>query len=164
MKKGFFIVLFLLASVFAFSEELNGFNDIFFGTSKTAVIALMEGKGYTPSSPSANVVSFSKENETFLNTKVKEYRFYFNSSNNKFISYTMILDKNGVKQPFKEAPLYIQGKYNCGDSEIISNNAIFCCKISMKNNEATVVLIDTYTNEYVINFYSYNRFLDFDIL
>lgn len=164
MKKGFFIVFFLLASVFVFADELTGFDDIDFGTHENKVIALMESKGYKASYPTRFCVSFSKDNETFLEAKVKEYRFYFNSSDNTFISYTMILDKSNITSPFKEAPLFIQKKYNSDDVSIINNKAFFCCKISLNGSEAAIVLLDVYTNEYVINFYSNSYFLDLEIL
>lgn len=164
MKKGFFVVFFLLASVFAFADELTGFGDIDFGTHENKVIALMESKGYKVSYPARYCVSFTKDNETFLEAKVKEYRFYFNSNDNTFISYTMILDKSNVKSPFKEAPLFIQDKYNADDVSIINNKAFFCCKVLLKNSEAAIVLLDTNTSEYVINFYSNNYFLDLEVL
>ena len=41
MKKGFFIVLFLLASVFAFADDFCEIQNIKFKTNKEAVITIM---------------------------------------------------------------------------------------------------------------------------
>ena len=51
MKKGFFIVLFLLASVFAFADDFCEIQNIKFKTNKEAVIAIMANNGYNVLTP-----------------------------------------------------------------------------------------------------------------
>lgn len=46
MKKSLFILLFLLAAVLAFTEELTGFMGIDFGTTREEAAKIMEAKGY----------------------------------------------------------------------------------------------------------------------
>lgn len=159
MKKGFFIVLFLLTSFFAFSKELTEFDDIDFGTHENKVIALMESKGYKASFPAPNVVSFTKPNETYLECNVKEYVFVFSSVDNNLISYAIILDRKN-RTIYKDAPTYFKTKYNAEiDDTIISNPAIDIFKIPFSDNSC-ILLIDTKLTEYIIRFCKYDVWLD----
>ena len=60
MKKSLFILLFLLAAVLAFTEELTGFMGIDFGTTREKAAKIMETKGYT-------LIKDEKVNSTYLN-------------------------------------------------------------------------------------------------
>lgn len=158
MKKGFFIVLFLLASVFAFADDFCEIQNIKFKTNKEAVIAIMANNGYNVSYPDSNKVSFSKLGETYLNCKVKEYIFVFSTTDNSLISYAIILERNVTV--YKDAPKYFKTKYNTEiDDTVVTNPVIDIFKMPFSDGSC-IILVDTKLAEYIIRFYNYDVWLD----
>lgn len=95
MKKGFFIVFFLLASVFAFADSFNysfqfddnsiGFD---FGTSKTTITSDLKKAGWKLSKATDNACVFTKENQYFDGIKIHQLIFCF--ENEKYSECSVI--------------------------------------------------------------------------
>ena len=169
MKKGFFIVLFLLASVFAFADEFTGVFEIPFNTERTVVLDKMSDTGFQ-----IQYVNTIEDYDKFYKSSIPNLRFFkpkykyfenpaseivFTCENGVFTNAEITLDSTNnaalqkaindfvKKNKLKKCKDVITDEYSTF-SFIAKNGNIFAYVIQKDSNDIVLVFLCPAASDY----------------